>query len=120
MGVTGGEVEVDAGVGRLRVACPERRPSAGDRVVLVIRPEALRLEVAAPPAGAPNVIEGTVATRSYLGGIVRYWIDVGAPEPWIADVHASAGRPPFAGSVFVEVVGRDVHLLPDTDPGDRP
>ena len=57
-----------------------------------------------------------VATRSYLGGIVRYWIDVGAP----ADVHASAGRPPFAGSVFVEVVGRDVHLLPDTDPGDRP
>ena len=58
VGITGGEVEVDAGVGRLRVACPER--------------------------------------------------------------HASAGRPPFAGSVFVEVMGRDVHLLPDTDPRDRP
>jgi ABC-type Fe3+/spermidine/putrescine transport system ATPase subunit len=112
VGLDGEEVEVDAGVGRLRVGCPERRPSAGQAVVLVIRPEALRLDAGAPSPGAVNRIAGTVVTWSFLGGIARYWIDVGAPEPWIADVHAAAERPPLAGPVTVEVAGRQVHLLP--------
>jgi hypothetical protein len=81
-------------------------------VVLVIRPEALRLDAGTPTPGAPNRIAGTVVTWSFLGGIARYWIDVGAPEPWIADVHAAAGRPPLTGPVAVEVAGGHVHLLP--------
>jgi ABC-type Fe3+/spermidine/putrescine transport system ATPase subunit len=113
-GFAGAAVEVDTAVGRLLVRCPERRPAPGDAVMLVIRPEAVRLRSDAPPAGGPNVLKGVIAARSFLGGMVRYWVDVGTAERWIADLHAPGGRAPFEGAVFVEIVGEDVHLLLET------
>ena len=48
---------------------------AGQSVELVVRPEDVRLELAAPPADTP-ALRGHLRQVSFLGGMIEYDIDV--------------------------------------------
>ena len=70
---------------------------AGDAVALSVRPEDLVLDEARP-AGAPNLLEGLVQAREFLGECVNIEIRVGE-ERLLARAHPSQrtgiGKPIF-------------------------
>jgi iron(III) transport system ATP-binding protein len=54
--------------------------ATGDEVVVSIRPEALTLDVDGARAGHPNVWQGKVQTRAFLGDAVDHIVTVGEQE----------------------------------------
>ncbi len=69
-------VMVDAGpAGQLAVPKGQATLRLGDKIVLAIRPEKLRLGDAPPPSGS-NAVRGRLGAESYVGDRSYYYIDV--------------------------------------------
>ncbi len=105
------EAEVVAG-GRVRAAGLELivngEPSPGSKVVLLLRPEAIRLFPRSPEAGE-NVVRGRITRMSFLGTLARYWVDVGGNE-WMVDV-AAPGEGVLHGAVYLVIPKERIHLM---------
>ncbi len=84
-----------------------REGTAGGRVTLVLRPEAIRLHPLRPQAD--NVLPGRITVASFLGTLARYWVQAGGIT-WIVDV-PSPGETVFAGDVFLEIPRDRIHVL---------
>ena len=70
--------EVRTAFGTIRSATPPSRRAVGDRVVVSIRPESVRIGSA--EAGAVNVFEGTIGETVYLGELAQHQVTlVGGP-----------------------------------------
>jgi iron(III) transport system ATP-binding protein len=65
---------LDTRSGSVRLLLDSEHP-AGQSVELVVRPEDVRLELAAPPADTP-ALRGHLRQVSFLGGMIEYDIDV--------------------------------------------
>ena len=72
-----GTLVVETPAGKLAAALPNgfTPPSPGGEVALCIRPESLHFS--APPAGAPNVLRGTLRDTVYLGEVAQHRFAVG-------------------------------------------
>src|SRR5690606_30394033 len=57
----------------------------GDRVVIAVRPEQLRLLQSGEHADGLNVIDGTVAQRTFAGNITRIYVDIGFDKPVVVE-----------------------------------
>src|SRR5690606_11057089 len=57
----------------------------GDRVVIAVRPEQLRLLQSGEHADGLNVIDGTVAQRAFAGNITRIYVDIGFDKPVVVE-----------------------------------
>ena len=100
------------GPGRVR-ACGEviavngGGPQAG-RVVLMLRPEAIRLSPRRPER-MENVLRGRITAASFLGTLARYWVDAGGTG-WIVDVPAP-GETVLVGEVYLLLPPDKIHVL---------
>ncbi len=87
----------------------------GNRVRLVIRPEAIRI---APPgeSGGPNRFLGKVETAMYSGSLIRYEVDAGDLR-FTADLYDPRHAQPYReGDQVTLILPDDPHLLPGTNP----
>src|SRR2546429_4326686 len=93
----------------LNRAAPEmgRGGTAGGRVTLVLRPEAVRLHRAPPQMD--NVLPRRITTASFLGTLARYWVEA-AGLTWIVDV-PSPGETVYGGEGFLEIPRDRMHVL---------
>ncbi len=76
--VGGGRVRMRTAIGILESAMPAAAVTQGSRVTLSIRPEVIRFDV--PPAGAPNVLTGTVHDTVYLGEVAQHHVRIESRE----------------------------------------
>jgi putative spermidine/putrescine transport system ATP-binding protein len=102
---------------RLRVDAARGRRN-GERVLVLIRPEALELE-AATNGAAPNSFAGEVLTQTFLGPVTRLKVN-GDGTSLIADLStARAAALPVGARVVARIPSEGAKLisLPDDGPG---
>jgi putative spermidine/putrescine transport system ATP-binding protein len=108
--VDGSSGDVDCGGVRLRLESARGWPN-GERVLVLVRPEALELE---PANGVPvtgNSLDGEVITHTFLGPVTRLKV-VGASSDLIADMPtARAATLPPGQKVVAKVPVGDARLL---------
>ena len=81
----------------------------GEKVTLVIRPESISLIEEDQDIGM-NVLEGEIKNRSFLGHMIRYWIQVGDVQLLFDDSNpAYLGH--ISGKVRVSIDKSKVHLI---------
>lgn len=85
------------------VVCPHPSLRVGDRAILVLRPERVRLVNGR--SGLANVFDGVVEEAVYLGEAVRYLVRLGSRDQIVAKIGGST-PPPVGGSPVT--VGWDV------------
>ncbi len=66
--------QVATAFGVIRSAVRPSQGGVGDRVVVSIRPESVR--IGQPPADAPNVFDGQIRQTVYLGEVAQHLVDV--------------------------------------------
>jgi ABC-type Fe3+/spermidine/putrescine transport system ATPase subunit len=104
---------VEAGglsVGPLRLAAPPGvpLPAPGREAILALRPEAIRIGTG-PDTG--DGFPGRVVSRTYLGTIVRYRIEL-AGQTLTVDDHDPAGKPLLEGPVSVSFDPARIRIWP--------
>jgi len=104
-----GAVRVGGVTLRLAADGRVRQPVHDERVIAVLRPEAIRLHHAAPPQGS-NVVPGRITASSFLGTLARYWVQA-AGMTWIVDVPAPGDTMLATGDVFLEIPAEHIHVL---------
>jgi len=112
----GNFVDADViGPGRVRVAeatlTAQTDGTPGNRVSLLLRPEAIRLSPNIP-ASMENVLRGNITRMSFLGTVARYWVQVERME-WIVDVPSPGGEV-LGGAVYLVIPKERIHILGDS------
>lgn len=108
-GAEGARVRTPVGTLAIRGLPPP--VEVGNRVRLVIRPEAIRL-MSPEEAAGPNRVLGKVETAMYTGALIRYAVDVGG-IPFTADLYDPRHTPTFEqGDRVTLVLPHDAHVLP--------
>jgi spermidine/putrescine ABC transporter ATP-binding subunit len=109
-----GSTTVMTRLGPLAIRPANGRFGPGDKVSLVVRPEAIRLESHRDGAG-PNRLPGTIESAVYTGAIVRYTVDVGGTRLAV-DLSDPRHTPAFVtGDRVTVILPDDPHLLPETN-----
>ncbi|MEI6608064.1 MAG: ABC transporter ATP-binding protein [Verrucomicrobiota bacterium] len=110
---SGQTVTVATAVGPLhgRLSDPGWRPPTGAAVQVSIRPEAWCLHGQA----GDNVIDGTLAARSYLGQRIQYWIDTAAGRQQVVEINPHQLHPPGGQNVQLHVRPEDVLVLQENN-----
>ncbi len=83
----------------------------GSRVLLLLRPEAIRLSPNIP-AAMENVLRGNITRMSFLGTVARYWVQV-ERMVWIVDVPSPGGEV-LDGGVYLVIPKERIHILGDS------
>jgi ABC-type Fe3+/spermidine/putrescine transport system ATPase subunit len=97
---------IDSPLGIIRTP-PRRDYTEGERVTILLRPEAVRLS----PEPGPGKLPARIRSTSFLGGMRRHHVQVGELN-LIAD-ESSPGTSEGAGQeIWVAVDGANLHLLP--------
>jgi ABC-type Fe3+/spermidine/putrescine transport system ATPase subunit len=109
------ECLVMTAIGSLVVRPGRRDVTEGDEVLVLVRPETVRMSVTPFPErdAFPNRAEGRVTNAIFLGAITRYWIEVGGMEV-IVD-HYNPGPVAtftFTGTVYLSFDPERLWLLP--------
>ncbi|HVU79004.1 MAG TPA: ABC transporter ATP-binding protein [Gaiellaceae bacterium] len=110
--VDGSAGEIDYDGRRLRIDAARGRAN-GERVLVLIRPEALELQAGGNGAAANgNTLSGEVLTQTFLGPVTRLKVSGGL----IADMStARAAALPVGSNVVAQVPAEGVQLLTLTD-----
>jgi len=75
-GVANGQIDIDAaGIGRFRYHAKGDSLTAGQKLVVAMRPEKLTLTVREPP-GDLNRVAGKIRAEAYLGDRSHYYLDI--------------------------------------------
>ena len=86
--------------------------SAGETVTLVVRPECIRLAGPDDPLPAGTVLHGEIQQYSFLGRMIRYWVQVGQETFVIDDANVDlAGA--RSGAVQLCLDLQKLHILKD-------
>ena len=107
---TGAAPLVETALGRFTGSAHGWHPSAGQRVVLSIRPETLRLHTAAPPV---NAIGGTIRERVYLGEMAQYRFAAGDRTLKIFELNPRFAFGNDQSALFASADPADVIVLPE-------
>ena len=105
------EVEYDGGR-RKKIASRAGFFAKGDRAVLTVRPESLRLSHGS--SGDAGLLAGKISKLVYLGPVVEYEIDAGFDKPILAVTHNPVEEGFFrvGESVFIDFAPASGHVLP--------
>jgi ABC-type Fe3+/spermidine/putrescine transport system ATPase subunit len=104
------EILVDIGDQTLKLDAHEYRVSAGDKVVLNIRPETIGMSAQILQAQF-NVLKGKIKTHTFVGQFTRYWVTCGMRE-FVVDMHDPSALGILEGSVSLQLPPSKLHLLP--------
>jgi ABC-type Fe3+/spermidine/putrescine transport system ATPase subunit len=86
--------------------------AVGQTVSLVIRPECISInEGAGGHITNANVWSGVIQRSSFLGRMVRYWVEAG-PMQWILDDSSPSVRGTLQGIVNIALDKNKIHILP--------
>ncbi|GFZ79098.1 ABC transporter ATP-binding protein [Paenibacillus marchantiophytorum] len=105
----GDDLVVKCGILPLRVHRGEYPFRSGDQVTLVIRPECIT--IMDKSTSGDNVWAGVIQRSSFLGRMIRYWIDA-SPFEWIVDDASPGVRGYLQGIVHLALDKHKIHLLP--------
>ena len=114
---TRGVTTVATSLGPVVVQTAVERMRPGDRVSLVIRPEAIRLR---PPENVtgPNRVLGKIESAMYTGALIRYSVGVNGTR-FTVDLSDPRHTARFReGDEVALVLPEDPHLLPASNPPD--
>lgn len=76
-------------------------PGAGERAIVAVRPESIRLSPGEAPAGQANTISGRVLRTVFKGQSLSVWLDVPGMEFVCAlPIEAVGATPPEPGSIW--------------------
>ena len=113
-GPPGGQT-VATPLGPLSIRTANGRFGPGERVNLVVRPEAIRLQPPETVAG-PNRLPGTIESAMYTGALIRYTVSVGDVRLTV-DLSDPRHTPAFQpGDRVTVILPDDPHLLPEPTP----
>jgi iron(III) transport system ATP-binding protein len=110
---TDGEVDFCTGDG-IRIPVSDRALQPGAGFVALFRPQSLIIRAADAPAPENTArLEGEIAHREFLGGLIRYSVNVGEQTLLVDDAHQS-GRKTFdlEERVSLHLNGGQVRILP--------
>jgi iron(III) transport system ATP-binding protein len=108
-GREGESVQVQTSLRTFTGIVHEWEPSVGSRVLLSIRPEALRLDT---EPTAPNAVQGRVRERIYLGEMAQYRFAAGSETFKIFELNPGFYFASAEKDIFVSVSPEDVVALP--------
>ncbi len=92
------------------LSMPAPATPVGDEVLLCIRPEAIKIGIAAPDRAQVS-LAGTVTRSAFLGSLIRYWVQIGNEE-WVVDQSdPGAETIPYEGDVTLAFDPARVHLI---------
>jgi putative spermidine/putrescine transport system ATP-binding protein len=108
--VDGGRGEVEHAGIRLAIDAARGRPR-GERVLVLVRPEALQLTAATNGGGGDNTLSGEVLTQTFLGPVTRLKV-IGPGGDLISDLPtARAEALPVGARVVARVPSDEARLL---------
>ncbi|MBP1963890.1 ABC-type Fe3+/spermidine/putrescine transport system ATPase subunit [Paenibacillus aceris] len=106
--VANGKAKVDYGTsGRTASVTTHEAVTPGDKVLLSIRPESMRIN--APEAGT-FLVSGFVKSSMFLGEKERYFILDDNMKEWIVDAY-DIGLTRFQGNVTISAADDKIHLI---------
>jgi len=86
----------------------------GDSAILVLRPECISITPDDNGAHAANILRGKVSFYSFLGRVIRYWVEVDGNTFIIDDSNPSTAGA-LEGEVNIMIDSKKVHILPDEE-----
>jgi ABC-type Fe3+/spermidine/putrescine transport system ATPase subunit len=107
----GGPVSIETPAGPLAVRTALSGVASGDRVHVVIRPEAIRLH---PDANGskPNRLAGRIEAAMYTGALIRYTVGVGAARLTVDQADPRHSARFRTGDSVAVILPDDPHILP--------
>lgn len=90
-----------------RVSDPVWSPSAGESVLLSIRPEAWRLR----QEQGDNTISGNIVERSYLGQRIQYWVQTAEGRQQVVEMNPHVIHEPGNAEITLYARAEDVVIL---------
>jgi iron(III) transport system ATP-binding protein len=104
------QVAVRTALGDFSATAHGWQPQAGQKVVLSVRPEALRLSTAAAPA---NSIAGSIQERVYLGEMAQYRFAASGETLKIYELNPKFASGNNHGALFASADPADIVVLPE-------
>ena len=101
-----GEIQTDIGVFR----ATDRTPTAGQEVLVCLRPECLAVSMTRPATAAANEFEGKLVTAAFLGDRVDHVVTISGVELRVRS--HSAVRIRRDATVYVTINPADIVVLP--------
>jgi ABC-type Fe3+/spermidine/putrescine transport system ATPase subunit len=96
----------------LRVGKSGNTAQAGDQVTLVIRPECISIAAEADTNEArENAWSGEIKRSSFLGRMIRYWVQADSME-WIVDDSSPSLHGYLEGKISLLLDKKKIHILP--------
>ena len=96
----------------LRVDAGGRTFREGEPVTIVIRPECVTIDAeTSNGVDSGNVWHGEIASSSFLGRMIRYWVRCGSQTCIVDDVSPST-KGFLQGSVRMQLDMNKMHVLP--------
>lgn len=81
----------------------------GQKILVNVRPESIKISKVRPEGNIDNLIRGHISRYSYLGQIVRYWVEVGEGRKLIVEEHDPQRI--ISGEVFLTFDNSRLHLI---------
>lgn len=106
-----GGASVATSLGVIDVTPEGRDVRVGDRVTLVIRPEAIRVSPDRRGLDAPNVFEGSLESSMYLGSLFRYVVRINGERVIVDQANPRAAAVFASGKKVFLAIPPSIHLL---------
>lgn len=97
-------------MGHLLRGSTDLRLAPGDRAVLAVRPEGMRILARDEDAPAEAFLHGTIVNHSFLGRVIRYWVKVGN-QTFIIDDSNPGLEGAKSGEAAIALDASKLHLL---------
>ncbi|SFL23547.1 spermidine/putrescine transport system ATP-binding protein [Paenibacillus sp. 1_12] len=112
VGIENQDIIVRSTDGPIRVNKGDYNVDMGQEVTLVIRPECISIiENTNTDARSENVFIGTIVQSSFLGRMIRYWVQAGSLK-WIVDDTSPSVRGTLQGTIKIALDKNKIHILP--------
>jgi iron(III) transport system ATP-binding protein len=102
---------IETELGESAVALGQDRLSRGERIHVVVRPEAIRLDVRRPAGQTDNAFAGSIRGVMYAGSTVKYTVDVGGKDLIVDEYDPTTHGIRRIGERVVAEIPRNVHIL---------
>lgn len=101
---------IDTELGESEVALGESRLSRGEKVYIIVRPEAIRIDTR-ESVGRMNTFAGSIRSVMYAGSTVKYTVDVAGKALIVDEYDPTTHGIRRMGERVVAEIPRNVHIL---------
>jgi len=107
---TNGSAVIDTELGESEIAPGDSRLSRGEKIYIIIRPEAVRIDTG-KSAGQMNSFPGSIRSVMYAGSTVKYTVAVGGKDLIVDEYDPTTHGIRGMGERVVAEIPRNVHIL---------